>query len=122
HLPGRHLPASAGHRRVQADPRRTDAHPVSRGRSEAVLHLPQPRIPAVAAWFPEADTAGMGAVRLVLPRVAPRRCWPARMGSVAPLGETREVWEARTSGRAKRRESRMTFVDAAAQSRTFARA
>ena len=32
HLPGRGVPAPAGHRRVQADPRRPDAHPVPRRR------------------------------------------------------------------------------------------
>ena len=32
HLPGRGLPAPARHRRVQADPRRPDAHPVPRRR------------------------------------------------------------------------------------------
>ena len=49
HLPRRGVPAPAGLRRVQADPRRTHAHPVPVGRHQAVLHLPQPGIPAVPA-------------------------------------------------------------------------
>ena len=39
---------------------------------QAVLHLPQPRLPAVAAGPAQAAAAGVGAVRLVLPGVPPR--------------------------------------------------
>ena len=49
HLFGRNLFAPLRHRRVQADPRRADAHPVPRRRDQALLHLPQPRLPVVAA-------------------------------------------------------------------------
>ena len=60
-----------GHRRVQTDPRRTDAHPVPRRHGQAVLHLPQPRLSAVAAGSTQATAAGVVAVRLVFPGVPP---------------------------------------------------
>src|ERR1041385_7017961 len=56
----------------------------------------------------------MAAVRLVLRGDPPRPQGPAGMDSVAPLGTSREVWTAWRFG--------MTFIDATAQSKTFARA
>ena len=96
HLPGRGVPAPAGRRRVQTDPRRADAHPVPRRRDEAVLHLPQPRLPAVPTGPAQAAAAGVAAVRLVLP--GGRAADPAGLRGVdpvAPLGSTGKVQEAR---------------------------
>ena len=72
HLPERGVSASAGRRRVQADPRRPDAHAIPRRSDQAVLHLPQPRLPAVAARTAQAGAPGVGAVRLVFPGQPPR--------------------------------------------------
>ena len=66
-----------GRRRIQADPRRQNAHPVPRRRDETVLRLPQPWLPAVAARAAQATAPGVAAVRLVLPGLAPRSRRPA---------------------------------------------
>ena len=77
---------------------------------QAVLHLPQSRLPVVAAGPAQAAAAGVVAVRLVLPGVPPRPPRSCRVGTAAQAGQAREVREA------------MTFTDAAAQSRTMSRA
>ena len=46
---GRNLSAPVWDGRVQADPRRPDAHPVPRQPDQTVLHLPQPRLSVVPA-------------------------------------------------------------------------
>src|SRR5437764_595716 len=56
----------------------------------------------------------MAAVRVVLPGDPPRPQGHVGVDSVAPLGASRAIRQARRSW--------MTFIDAAAQSRTFARA
>ena len=63
---------------VQADPRRADAHAVPRRRDQAILHLPQPRLPDGAAG--SAETAccrnGCGSAGSSWSPVAtPRVCW-----------------------------------------------
>ena len=48
-----------------------DAHAIPRRCDQAVLHLPQSRLPAVATGSAQAAGPGMAAVRLVLPGVPP---------------------------------------------------
>ena len=81
HVPERGVPAPAGLRRVQADPGRPDAHPVSRRCHQAVLHLSQPRLPPVPARPAQAGAPGVDPLRLVLPGHPPR---PRRAGRVDP--------------------------------------
>ena len=59
--------------------------------NEAVLHVPQPRLRAVAARAAPAAAAGVAAVRLVLPGVAPRPRRTAGMDSAAPARAGGEV-------------------------------
>ena len=60
-----------GTRRIQTDPGRSDAHPVSGRPGQAVLHLPQPGLSAVAARPAQTAASGMATVRLVFPGVPP---------------------------------------------------
>src|SRR5262249_35602544 len=110
------LPASLRIRGVPADPGRSDAHAVSRRPHQAVLHLPQPRLPAVATGSAQAAGPGVASVRLVLSSEPPRPQGTAGMGSVSPLGASWAVRQARGW------RFFMSFLDAAAQSRTFTRA
>ena len=73
-----------GTRRLQADARRADARPVPRRRGEALLHLPQPRLPGEQAGDAARRAAGVAPVRLVLPRhpTRPRRGSPSGCGCV----------------------------------------
>ena len=108
HLPGRGVPAPAGLRRVQADPRRPHAHPVPRRRHQALLHLPQPRLPAVAARHAAADPAGVAAVRLVLPGDPTRPGRPREWMRLRRLGRREKFGRAGAPTQGERSDGRET--------------
>src|SRR5690606_37428141 len=67
HVAAGDLPAPRGVRRRQADARRPPARPRPRRPDQALLHLPQPRVPGLPAGDATRRGAGGAPVRLVLP-------------------------------------------------------
>ncbi len=109
HLPGRGVPAPAGRRRVQADPGRAHAHPVSRNDAKRYFTYRNRGYLQAQRGLRRADPAGVGAVRLVLPGD------PPRPGRAAWSGCGCDDWAGRRSSKGSRASGdRMTFTDAAA--------
>ena len=111
HLPGRGLPAPAGVRRVQADPRRPNAHPVPRTSTKRYF-----------TYRNRGYLQSQRGLRQLVPQEWLRFGWYFLVTRRDPAGFTRMDSVAQRLGRRERFYETVTFTDAAAQSKTFARA